>query len=88
MRREDFFDESGQTFARYRLRVQHWIPLAPESRVEHPYPARYALSKAIEETVDVSRFILVLLVRVAQAHPTLGHTHQQNKDKSGRDSNA
>jgi regulator of sigma E protease len=71
MRREDFTDEHGQTFARYVLRVQHWIPLAPESRVEHPTPVRYAMEKAVEETIDVTRFILVGIVRLAQGRLSL-----------------
>jgi regulator of sigma E protease len=71
MRREDFTDEHGQSFARYVLRVQHWIPLAPEKRVEHPAPVRYAFTKAVEETVDVTRFILVGLVRLAQGRLSL-----------------
>jgi regulator of sigma E protease len=71
MRREEFTDEHGQSFARYVLRVQHWIPLAPESRVEHPAPVRYALSKAVEETVDVTRFILVGIVRIIQGRASL-----------------
>jgi regulator of sigma E protease len=71
MRREDFTDEHGQTFARYVLRVQHWIPLAPEERVDHPAPFRYALEKAVEETVDVTRFIVVGLVRLAQGRISL-----------------
>ncbi len=71
MRREDFRDEHGQTFARYVLRVQHWIPLAPEDRVDHPAPIRYALSKAVEETIDVTKFILVGIVRLAQGRLSL-----------------
>src|SRR5690606_22629239 len=61
--RENFTDENGQTFALYRFSMQHWIPLAPEEFVQHPAPVRYALTKAVEETVDVTRFILILLVR-------------------------
>jgi regulator of sigma E protease len=71
MRREDFTDEYGQTFARYVLPMQHWIPLAPEERVDHPAPLRYALEKAVEETVDVTRFVLVGLVRLAQGRISL-----------------
>ena len=71
MRREEFTDENGQSFARYVLRVQHWIALAPESRVDHPAPIRYAASKAVEETVDVTRFILVGIVRLAQGRMSL-----------------
>src|SRR5882724_7620500 len=38
VRREDFTDDRGQSFSRYVLQVQHWIPLAPEERVEHSAP--------------------------------------------------
>ncbi len=69
--REDFTDELGQTFALYRFSVQHWIPLAPEEFVEHPAPLRYALTKAVEETVDVTRFIMMILVRAAQGRISL-----------------
>ncbi len=71
MRREDFTDEHGQTFARYVLRVQHWIPLAPEESVDHPTPIRYAAEKAFEETVDVTRFVLVGMVRLIQGRISL-----------------
>jgi regulator of sigma E protease len=71
MRREDFTDEHGQTFARYVLRVQNWTPLAPEQRVQHAAPIRYAFTKAVEETVDVTRFILVGLVRLVQGRLSL-----------------
>jgi regulator of sigma E protease len=71
MRREDFIDEHGQTFARYVLRVQHWMPLAPEERVAHPAPIRYAVQKAVAETVDVARFSLVGIVRLIQGRISL-----------------
>ncbi|MEB2312209.1 MAG: RIP metalloprotease RseP [Sorangiineae bacterium] len=71
MRREDFTDETGQTFARYVLRVQHWMPLAPEKLVAHPSPIRYALAKAYDETVDVTRFTLVVLLRVLEGRVSL-----------------
>ena len=71
MRREDIVDEHGQAFARYVLQVKNWVPLAPEDFVDHPAPLRYALDKAVEETVDVTRFVLVSLVRVAQGRLSL-----------------
>lgn len=71
MRREDIVDEHGQAFARYVLQVKNWVPLAPEDYVAHPSPIRYALAKAVEETVDVTRFVLVSLVRVAQGRLSL-----------------
>jgi regulator of sigma E protease len=51
--------------------VQQWLPLAIEERVEHPAPIRYALQKAVEETLDVTRFILVGLYRLAQGRMSL-----------------
>jgi regulator of sigma E protease len=71
MRREDFTDEHGQTFARYRFRVQHWVPLSPDDLVEHPAPIRYALTKAVEETVSVTRFILTTLGKMLQGRVSL-----------------
>ncbi len=71
MRREDFVDEHGQSFARYVLRVRPWVPLAPEERVDHPTPIRYAVAKALEETIDVSRFLLVGAVRLMQGKLSL-----------------
>jgi len=71
MRREDIVDEHGQAFARYVLHVKNWVPLAPEDFVAHPSPIRYALSKALEETSDVTRFTLVSIVRVIQGRMSL-----------------
>lgn len=71
IRREDFTDEHGQTFARYVFRVQNWTPWAPEQKVEHPAPIRYAAGKAVEKTVDVTRFILVGIVRLVQGRLSL-----------------
>jgi regulator of sigma E protease len=72
MRREEYSDPRGQTFRRqYVLPVQHWTPVAPEERVAHPAPVRYALVKAVEETVDVTRLVVVGLVRLAQGRLSL-----------------
>ena len=71
MRREDIVDEHGQAFARYVLHVKNWVPLAPEDFVDHPAPLRYAFTKAVEETIDVSRFVMVSIVRVAQGRLSL-----------------
>jgi regulator of sigma E protease len=71
MRREDFSDEHGQTFARYVFGVRHWVPLAAAGWVEHPYPVRYALSKAVEETIDVTHYILVGMRRLVQGRLSL-----------------
>jgi regulator of sigma E protease len=71
MRREDFTDEHGQTFARYVFRGDHWVPLAPEELEEHPTPIRYAFEKAVEETVDVARFVVICMVRLVQGRISL-----------------
>src|SRR5664280_159782 len=65
VRREDYLSQ-GQLETRYVTRVQHWLPLAPEERVEHPALFRYAIEKAVAETIDVTRFDLVAVVRLIQ----------------------
>jgi regulator of sigma E protease len=71
LRREEFTDDHGQSFERYVLQLQHWVPVAPEQRVSHPAPIRYALEKAVNETLDVTRFVLVGIVRLAQGRVSL-----------------
>jgi len=71
IRREDFIDEHGQAVSRYVIPMQHWVPVAPDQLVEHPTPLRYALQKAVEETIDVTRFTLVCLVRLLQGRLSL-----------------
>jgi regulator of sigma E protease len=66
MRREEFVADQGQIAKIYVLRVEHWVPLAPEDKVEHPAPIAYAASKALEETYDVTRLIAVAFVRLIQ----------------------
>jgi regulator of sigma E protease len=39
--------------------------------VEHPTPIRYALEKAVQETIDVTRFTLVGIVRLLQGRLSL-----------------
>lgn len=71
IRREDFIDQHGQAVSRYIIPMQHWIPLSPDERVEHPAPLRYALQKAVAETVDVTRFTLLCIVRLMQGRLSL-----------------
>jgi regulator of sigma E protease len=71
IRREDYRDDSGQTRSYYIFPQQHWVPLSAEERVEHPTPIRYAFTKAVEETVEVTRFTLVCLVRLLQGRLSL-----------------
>ncbi|MCH2107817.1 MAG: RIP metalloprotease RseP [Polyangiaceae bacterium] len=51
--------------------VQQWLPLSLEERVAHPYPIRYAFSRAIESTTRVTRFIMTTLTRLAQGKTSL-----------------
>jgi regulator of sigma E protease len=69
--RGDFSNEGGQALARNVDRVRQWVPLAPDAMVEHPTPVRYAMRKAAEETVGVSRFVLVGIMRVLQGRVSL-----------------
>lgn len=71
VRREDFTDDHGQSFSFYVLQIQHWVPLAPEERVEHSSPLRYALTKAVEETADVTHFVMVSIVRLIEGRISL-----------------
>lgn len=71
IRREDFVDDHGQAFSMYVSPKGHWLPVAPEERVEHPTPIRYAFQKAVEETVNVTRFTLVCIVRLLQGRLSL-----------------
>ena len=69
--RGDFSNEGGQALARNVDRVRQWVPLAPDAMVEHPAPVRYAMQKATEETVGVSRFVLVGIMRILQGRVSL-----------------
>jgi len=74
VRRVEFTDDHGQQFVVYALEksvIDHWVPVAPEAEVENPAPVRYALSKAIDETVKVTRFTAVLFVRLLQGRISL-----------------
>jgi regulator of sigma E protease len=71
IRREDYKDDSGQVSSRYIFLQQQWLPVAADERVEHPTPIRYAFTKAVEETVDVTRFTLVCIVRLLQGRLSL-----------------
>jgi regulator of sigma E protease len=71
VRREDFTDDHGQSFSFYVLQIQHWVPLAPEERVEHSAPLRYAFEKALGETADVTHFVMVSIVRLIEGRISL-----------------
>lgn len=70
VRREDH-TRDGQTISTYVLRTNHWVPLAPGKYVDHPSPVRYAFDKAVDETVEVTQFIVVAMLRMAQGRLSL-----------------
>jgi regulator of sigma E protease len=53
------------------LQMQHWIPLAPDERVEPAAPIRYALTKAVENTLSATRFLFVGIVRIIEGKISL-----------------
>ena len=53
------------------LRVQHWVPLAPEAIVEHPSPVRYALAKPSRRRSTSRASSLVGIVRIVQGRLSL-----------------
>lgn len=71
MRREQWTDEYGQHFDRYVMRTQPWVPYAPEQMIENPAPIRYAFRSAVEETMDVMRFISVGFLRLMEGKISL-----------------
>ena len=71
MRREQWVDEYGQHFDRYVMRTQHWMPFAQEQYVENPAPVLYALRSAVEETMDVMRFISIGILRLIEGRISL-----------------
>ncbi len=51
--------------------LRHWVPLAPEDRVEHSAPIRYAFERAVEQTADVTRFVMITIVRLVEGRISL-----------------
>ncbi|MEJ7729390.1 MAG: RIP metalloprotease RseP [Polyangiaceae bacterium] len=64
LRREDWMDEYGQHRPRFRHRVSNWALRIPEAPVERPARIGLAFSRAVEETYEVARFIVVGVVRI------------------------
>jgi len=53
------------------LRSRSWRPTVPQATVGPPSLFRYALPVAIDETIDVIRFIVVGIVRIGQGRLSL-----------------
>ncbi|RYE86135.1 MAG: PDZ domain-containing protein, partial [Myxococcales bacterium] len=71
LRHEWFADESGQSHERYALRMEHWAPTVAEALVEHPHRYSHAARMAVEKTLDVTRFLVVSIVQIAQGKTSL-----------------
>jgi regulator of sigma E protease len=72
LRRELWVDEYGKQRLRYPpLRVSNWVPVVPEPPVSSPRSLRHAFEASVEKTYDVTRFIVVGIVRIAQGKVSL-----------------
>ncbi len=71
LRHEWYADESGQSHERYALRMEHWAPTVAESMVEHPRHYAQAARAAVEKTLDVTRFLVVSIVQMAEGKTSL-----------------
>lgn len=66
LRRELYVDEYGGERPRYELRTRNWAPVVPEPPVDSPHSYREAFVGAVEQTYDVTRFIVVGIVRIVE----------------------
>lgn len=72
LRREKWVDEYGQDRMRYPpLASRNWLPVVAEPLVSSPHRVWHALESALRETYDVTRFILVGIVRIVQGKVSL-----------------
>lgn len=71
LRKEEWQDEVGQSYARYVFRTTHWVPKAKDETVPNENRLFYALRKGFEETLAVVRFIGVGFLRVTQGRVSL-----------------
>ena len=71
IRQEEWVDEDGNRVPRVVLRSRSWRPTVPQATVGPPSLFRYALPVAIDETIDVIRFIVVGIVRIGQGRLSL-----------------
>ncbi len=71
LRRELYVDEYGGERPRYVLRARNWAPVVPEPAVESPHRYSDAFIGAVEETYDVTRFIVVGIIRIAEGKVSL-----------------
>jgi regulator of sigma E protease len=71
LRKEQWDDEFGQHYERYVFRTDHWIPSAPDRMVPNPHPLVNAVTRGVEETVSVVKFISIGMLRLLQGRVSL-----------------
>jgi regulator of sigma E protease len=64
-------DEYGRSPPRPVLGARNWSPRVPEQAVGRPSLFRYALPSALDETMDVIRFIVVGIMQIARGEISL-----------------
>jgi regulator of sigma E protease len=71
LRKEQWYDEFGQHYARYVFHSDDWVPRAPDRLVANPHRVVYAVRRGFEETASVIRFIGIGILRLAQGRLSL-----------------
>jgi regulator of sigma E protease len=71
IRQEEWIDEDGNRVPRVVMRSRSWQPAVPQATVGPPSLFRHALPEAVDETIDVIRFIVVGIVRIGQGRLSL-----------------
>jgi regulator of sigma E protease len=71
LRKEQWYDEFGQHYARYVFHSDDWVPRAPDRLVSNPHRVVYAVRRGFEETASVIRFIGIGILRLAQGRLSL-----------------
>jgi regulator of sigma E protease len=71
IRQEEWVDDEGNRVPRVVLRSEPWRPTVHQASTGRPSLLRHAIPVAIDETVDVIRFIVVGIVRIAQGKLSL-----------------
>ena len=71
LRKEQWDDEFGQHYERYVFRTDHWLPSAPDRMVPNPRPLVNAVTRGVEETASVVKFISVGMLRLIQGRVSL-----------------
>ncbi len=71
LQRRSFADQESVSTTRPTLGARNWAPRVPEQTVWRPSLLRYALPSALDETMDVIRFIVVGISQIAKGELSL-----------------